>query len=130
MAAPVKGKAKPPQPPRYESTIREFFPEAEPEHYFSSFRKWRTDWVLCHKRQVGIEVHGGIYIRGRHQRPAGFKADMEKANAARMLGWTIFESGPDTLGETLAGIKRWMDEGMSPELERELYPTPSQKRKG
>lgn len=55
---------------------------------FDSVRRWRFDrgWP---DRKVAIELEGGAWQMGRHQRPQGFAADCEKYNAAVALGWRI-----------------------------------------
>jgi hypothetical protein len=37
-----------------------------------------------------IEIEGGIWLQGRHNRATGFIADMEKYNEATLSGWRIF----------------------------------------
>ncbi len=49
-------------------------------------RKWRYDFVLPTFRIV-IEVHGGIWSRGKHARGAGLSRDYAKLNAAVMAGY-------------------------------------------
>ena len=66
------------------------------EFRFHPVRRWRFDysWPL-HK--VALEIEGGVFSRGRHVRPMGFLADMEKYNAAAVLGWRVLRCTPDTL---------------------------------
>lgn len=60
----------------------------ESEIAFALPRKWRFDFGWqTHK--VAVELEGGVRGLGRHQRPAGFQADLEKYNAAVMLGWAV-----------------------------------------
>jgi hypothetical protein len=49
-------------------------------------RDWRFDraWI---ERKVYVELQGGVYTAGRHTRGAGYTSDLEKANAATLLGW-------------------------------------------
>lgn len=58
------------------------------EHRFHPIRKWRFD-LAYPEHLIGIECDGGIYTQGRHTRGAGFEADMEKLNAAALLGWCV-----------------------------------------
>ena len=58
------------------------------EHRFSKWRKWRFDraWVT---EKVAVELEGGLYTRGRHQRPKGFSDDCDKYNMASLEGWLV-----------------------------------------
>lgn len=63
-------------------------PKPEREMRFHPERRWR--WDMCWKPQmVALEIEGAIYVNGRHTRGAGFEADLEKHNAAQLLGWTV-----------------------------------------
>ncbi|RSB52604.1 DUF559 domain-containing protein [Acinetobacter soli] len=60
----------------------------EPEYRFHTKRKWRADfWITGTK--ILIEVEGGIWSGGRHTRGKGYIGDMEKYNAAAMMGFTV-----------------------------------------
>lgn len=58
------------------------------EHRFHPVRKWRFD-LAYPAHYIGIECDGGVYTQGRHTRGAGFEADLEKFNAAALLGWAV-----------------------------------------
>jgi hypothetical protein len=58
------------------------------EHKFHSRRQWRFDYA-CQALMLAIEVEGGAWTKGRHTRGKGFIDDMEKYNAAAVLGWRI-----------------------------------------
>jgi hypothetical protein len=58
------------------------------EFRFHPDRRWRLDLALPDQR-IGAEVHGGVWSRGRHVRGSGFIRDLEKLNAAVLLGWRI-----------------------------------------
>ena len=64
-------------------------PPLESEYRFYPRRKWRFDRVQ-HQTMVAIEIDGGIYQQGRHNRAAGYTNDCEKLNVAALLGWTVF----------------------------------------
>lgn len=68
------------------------------EYRFAAPRKWRFDraWV-AHK--VAVELEGGVWTRGRHVRPAGFLADIEKYNHAAASGWRVLRYTADTLDD-------------------------------
>ena len=66
----------------------ERLPEPEREHRFHPERRWRFD-LAWPRRRVAAEVEGGVWVRGRHTRGAGFERDAEKYNAAALLGWCV-----------------------------------------
>jgi hypothetical protein len=43
---------------------------------------------------VAIEIEGGLWIMGRHNRPASMIKDLEKYNASALLGWRILKFTP------------------------------------
>jgi very-short-patch-repair endonuclease len=51
-------------------------------------RKWRADFAHVESRTL-LEIEGGIYIQGRHNRPQGFAADAEKYLEAALAGWRV-----------------------------------------
>ena len=67
--------------------------ELIPEFKFHPVRKWRFDWAIL-EHKIAIEIEGGAYSKGRHTRPIGFINDMEKYNAAAVLGWYVLRYTP------------------------------------
>ena len=63
-------------------------PPLEREYRFDLSRRWRADFAHLPSRTL-IEIEGGIWIQGRHNRAAGFIADMEKYLEATLAGWTV-----------------------------------------
>jgi very-short-patch-repair endonuclease len=63
-------------------------PELKAELRFHPTRKWRADFAHIESRTL-IEIEGGIYIQGRHNRPQGFAADAEKYLEAALDGWRV-----------------------------------------
>lgn len=61
-------------------------PKAEREFRFAPPRRWRFDFAWP-AQMLAVEVEGGIFAAGRHNRPLGMIADMEKYNEAALLGW-------------------------------------------
>lgn len=51
-------------------------------------RQFRFDYCYPEKK-IAIEIEGGVWINGRHNRPSGFIKDMEKYNIACLLGYRI-----------------------------------------
>lgn len=60
----------------------------EQEYKFHPDRKWRADFFIS-GTNILIEVEGGIWSGGRHTRGKGFIADMEKYNAAAVMGFKV-----------------------------------------
>jgi very-short-patch-repair endonuclease len=71
-------------------------PVLEREYRFHPVRRWRADFAHLPSRTL-IEVEGGIYVLGRHNRPAGFAADLEKYLEASLDGWRVVRLGPNEL---------------------------------
>lgn len=71
-------------------------PPLEKEFRFHPIRRWRADFAHLESRTL-IEIEGGIYINGRHNRGAGFAADLEKYLEASLAGWCVIRLGPDEL---------------------------------
>lgn len=61
-------------------------PEPIYEHMFHPKRKWRFD-LAWPKYLLYLEVDGGIWVSGGHNRGAQMLKDWEKRNAASVLGW-------------------------------------------
>ena len=86
----------------------------EREYRFHHARKWRLDFAHPATR-IGIEIEGGTWVQGRHNRPQGFAADCEKYNSAAELGWRLFRLTPDminvdnvqTIARTIQTGGRW-----------------------
>lgn len=86
------------------------------EYRFDPSRRWRFDYAIpAHK--IAIEVEGGVWTQGRHTRPAGFIGDMEKYNAAAVLGWRILRTTPSNLFNFFETIKRAVDNSFANENE-------------
>jgi very-short-patch-repair endonuclease len=84
-------------------------PEPQKEYKFHPVRKWRIDlaWPAL---KLAVEVEGGIWIRGRHTRPSGFIADMEKYNNLCLLGWSLLRVTTQQVrnGKALELIELWI----------------------
>ena len=81
-------------------------PPCVAEHRFHPTRGWRFDfaWVDF---AVALEVDGGVWTRGAHGRGSGIVRDIEKGNAAVMLGWRVLRVQPRDLcmAETVEMIR-------------------------
>lgn len=58
------------------------------EYGFHDGRKWRADFAWPEIRLL-VEVEGGEWQLGRHNRAMGYSADCEKYNQAALDGWTV-----------------------------------------
>lgn len=63
-------------------------PEPAREYRFHPDRKWRFDFAFP-DRKIAAECEGGTWVQGRHNRGAGYEADLEKYNAAALAGWLV-----------------------------------------
>lgn len=63
-------------------------PEPTREFVFHPTRRWRFDFAWP-DRTLACEVDGGEWVRGRHQRPGGFRKDAEKFSTAAAMGWLV-----------------------------------------
>ena len=85
----------------------------EREYRFHHARKWRLDFAHPATR-IGIEIEGGTWVQGRHNRPQGFAADCEKYNSAAELGWRLFRLTPDMINvDNVQTIARTIQTGGS-----------------
>ena len=90
-------------------------PELVREFRFHPTRRWRADFAHVKSRTL-IEIEGGIYVNGRHNRGAGFAADLEKYLEAALAGWRVVRFGPNELtaenvGRLVALMRGDMGEG-------------------
>lgn len=60
----------------------------EREYRFHPERRWRFDFAYP-DLMIAIEVEGGVWQAGRHNRAKGFIADCDKYNQAVLLGWRV-----------------------------------------
>ena len=70
--------------------------ECVKEYRFHPTRKWRFDYAFV-EHKIAIEVDGGVWINGRHNRAAGYVKDLEKFNAAAAMGWVVIKYTPEQL---------------------------------
>ena len=61
-------------------------PSAEREYRFNESRRWRADFAWPELKLI-VEIHGGTWTNGRHNRARGLANDLEKSNAAQLGGW-------------------------------------------
>lgn len=66
-------------------------PAPEEEHRFAPPRRWKFDFAWP-KFMVALEIEGGTFQGGRHNRAEGFEKDCEKYNAAAIDGWLLIRA--------------------------------------
>ncbi len=91
-------------------------PAPEFEYRFHPERKWRFDiawpagpgsqWQYANPA-IFLEVQGGIWIKGGHNRGAQMKKDWEKYNTATTMGWRpLFVEPRDLITKQTADLIR------------------------
>ena len=75
--------------------------EVVAEHRFHPTRMWRFDYAIPDHR-IAIEIDGGVWQLGRHNRPKGYIADLDKFNHAAALGWRVLKFTPQQQRTTKA----------------------------
>jgi len=58
------------------------------QHQFHPTRKWKFDFAFVEQR-LAIEIQGGAFVNGGHNRAPQQAKDYEKHNAAVSLGWRV-----------------------------------------
>ena len=66
------------------------------EHKFYNKRKWRIDYAWP-EQKLAIEVEGGIWINGGHNRGKIYKDNVEKYNELVLHGYDLLRFVPDNL---------------------------------
>lgn len=61
------------------------------EYRFHPTRRWRFDCAFP-ERMVALEIEGGVWVQGRHNRPCGFEKDRAKYNEAALMGWMVLKT--------------------------------------
>jgi hypothetical protein len=70
------------------------------EFVFFPARRWRLDYAWPAQR-LALEIEGGVWVRGRHVRPRGYRQDCEKYNRALLDGWCLLRVTPEMIQEGL-----------------------------
>ncbi len=80
-----------------------------PEYKFHPTRRWRADYALPGYRLL-VEIEGGAWVGGRHTRGGGYIRDLEKYNAAVLLGWALLRFTPEQVedGSALDVIEQFI----------------------
>lgn len=69
-------------------------------------RKWRVDFVIG--ENLAVEVDGGTWIQGRHNRGSSIEKDYEKLNALTAHGYSVlrFTTSMVTSGKAIETISQ------------------------
>lgn len=80
-------------------------PDPTPEFKFSEDRRWRADFCWQKPVALMLEIDGGLFVNGGHNRGAALLAQMEKQNAAVLMGYRILRYSPDQLHEAARDVR-------------------------
>ena len=82
----------------------------EREYVFAPPRRWRADFVIDHYRYAPllVEIDGGTWSLGRHNRPSSIAKEYEKGAAAAILGYRVIHATTEQVmdGTALQWIKQ------------------------
>lgn len=83
-------------------------PEPVLEHRFHQERKWRFDaaWPAI---KLAVEIQGGSFVGGGHNRGAQQAKDYEKLNEAQRMGWRVLQFGTKQLDDIAACVDVVLD---------------------
>lgn len=86
--------------------------QPETEYRFHGLRRWRFDFAWP-GRMLAVEVEGGQWVNGRHQRGKGYEDDCEKYNTAALMGWRVLRFTGDMVkdGRALATLLAALEAG-------------------
>jgi hypothetical protein len=87
----------------YSSPLSDEFPTPEREFKFHPVRLWRFD-IAWPELKVAVELHGGLWVGGGHNRGVQMQSDYSKINSAQLLGWTVLQFGTDQI--TKRGMRK------------------------
>ena len=76
------------------------------EFKFHPKRKWLFDFAVPDLK-IAVEIEGGIFAQKRlgHSTGAAIKKDMEKYNAAQLMGWKVLRYMPEQDGECMRDLE-------------------------
>jgi hypothetical protein len=63
-------------------------PDLACNYEFHPMRNWRFDFAHVDSK-IAIEIEGGSWVNGAHNRGKHFESDCEKYNEAAYRGWTV-----------------------------------------
>ncbi len=77
------------------------------QYQFDEKRKFRFDFAWP-QHKLAVEIQGGQWINGYHNRGSGQSNDMEKKRLAIKQGWRVMEYGTDDLKKPLVVVAEVM----------------------
>lgn len=85
----------------------------EREYMFHPGRKWRIDFAFLNEK-IGVEIEGGTWIAGGHNRGKIYELNLIKYNEAAKLGWRVmrYTTNMVTDGTAIADVLEML--GLSP----------------
>lgn len=84
-------------------------PAPEREAMVVPGRRWRFDFTWPDAK-LALEIEGGTWSDGRHVRGSGYRADVEKYNAATLAGWRVIRATAEHLDA--AYLIAWLRAGL------------------
>ena len=94
----------------FEAMIKQYkFPEMIRQYRFAPPRRYRFDFAYP-KLKIAVEIEGGSWVYGGHNRPKGFASDCEKYNLAVMNGWQLLRYTGNTMGQAVDDLKELLKE--------------------
>jgi len=87
-------------------------PEPQTQYRFDMTRRWRFDFAWP-SAWLAVEVNGGEFVQGRHNRAEGMRGDYDKLNTAVIAGWRVlqFTGSQVTDGSAIETIKTALEFG-------------------
>lgn len=82
---------------------RGIYPPVREYPFAAPDRRFRFDYAWPTAGKVALEVDGGVWRKGggAHSHPSNILRDIEKHNAATLLGWRVIRATPDRLAEAV-----------------------------
>jgi very-short-patch-repair endonuclease len=75
------------------------------EYKFCPTRRWRFDYAFVEEK-IALEIEGGVWAYGRHNRASGYIKDMEKYNCATVMGWKVLRYTPQNLNDVIDDLEK------------------------
>lgn len=79
-----------------EAWLNKGLPAPEQEYHFHETRKWRFDFAWPADK-LAVEIDGGSFVKGGHNRPIQQAKDYEKMNVATSLKWRVLRFNTQSL---------------------------------